>query len=213
MTTILDLIGSSIIGGLLLLTMMRMNMVAVDNQSFFTEDLVVQENLRNAVKIIENDLRKIGFGATIDENGNYPLASILTTADSNKITYWCGNNPDTPTAVDTISYTLSDSDRTTPNPYDLILTRRIATSTGEVKSYKICLGVTQFHLDYFGLGGVELAPPLNGNAKAQVQIIQVSLRLMSTYITRSQFESDSVGYLKRSALWRESQLVARNLTR
>jgi hypothetical protein len=213
MTTILDLIGSSIIGGLLLLTMMRMNMVAVDNQSFFTEDLAVQENLRNAVKIIENDLRKIGYGSQIDLNGNYPLMYILTIADSNKIKYWCGTDPNIPNAYDTISYTLSDSDRTTPNPYDLILTRRIVTSTGAVHSYKICLGVTQFHLDYFGLGGNQLTTPLTPNAKAQVQIIQVSLRIMSPYLTSSQFESDSVGYLKRSALWRESQLVARNLTR
>ncbi len=217
MSAVLDIIGSSIIGGLLVLTLLRMNVTATENQSFFADDLAVQLNLRNTVNIIESDFRKIGYGAVVDDTtGELHLESILIEADSNEIIFWADVNADG--RPDTISYSFKVKDTTTENPFDKVLYRRyiVAGSPDSSMEGPVSRGVTNFKLTYIGQIGDTMSVPLSIYDKTQVQLLQIDLNLQSPFLTYDPAEAgtvDTVEYLKRSALWRESRLIARNLTR
>ena len=60
-STILDIVGSMIVGGILLLTLFRMNSNATQNTYNFSGELTVQENLVTTVEVLEYDFRKIGY--------------------------------------------------------------------------------------------------------------------------------------------------------
>ena len=50
-----------IIGGILLLTLFRMNDNATRNTYNFSGELIVQQNLVTTVEVLEYDFRKIGY--------------------------------------------------------------------------------------------------------------------------------------------------------
>ncbi len=50
-----------IIGGILLLTLFRMNDNATKNTYNFSGELIVQQNLVTTVEVLEYDFRKIGY--------------------------------------------------------------------------------------------------------------------------------------------------------
>ncbi len=60
-SVILDIMGSMIIGGILLLTLFRMNDNATKNTYNFSGELIVQQNLVTTVEVLEYDFRKIGY--------------------------------------------------------------------------------------------------------------------------------------------------------
>ena len=60
-SVILDIMGSMIIGGILLLTLFRMNDNATRNTYNFSGELIVQQNLVTTVEVLEYDFRKIGY--------------------------------------------------------------------------------------------------------------------------------------------------------
>ena len=59
--TLFDLVGSVIIGGLLLITLLKLNDNATRNTYTFSGELIVQENLVTSVEVLEYDFRKIGY--------------------------------------------------------------------------------------------------------------------------------------------------------
>jgi len=97
MSTMLDMVGSFIIGGLLM--MMILNVNANFNMMSYEDrlDLMVQENLAELIEEIEFDFRKIGYGVQ-----NPSLAII--SADTSSISFWADLDNDG--ALDQVSYTL-----------------------------------------------------------------------------------------------------------
>src|SRR5690606_42097771 len=119
MSIILDLLGSSIIGGMLLFLILNLNLF-MNNASIFSDnELRLQQNAKTLAEIVNYDLRKIGY----KHNG----VSILT-ADKERIKFVgdlqkpgdVGHG-----VVDTVEYFLKDKSFAsgTPNPDDVILTR------------------------------------------------------------------------------------------
>jgi hypothetical protein len=212
----LDLIGSSIIAGLLMLTMVRMNANSHETSAFFTEDLAVQENLHQFVRVLESDFRKLGYGDSIvtTASGNIPLGWVIVYASDTAISFLADMNNDRRT--DTVFYWLGDTDRVSPNPKDRILWRKLGlvAGPGAEATRHVCSGIISFRLEYYGLGGVKLTEnPLPFSRKGQLQVVRITVNLQSPFLTQSQYDADSVGYQRRSALWRESRLIARNYTR
>ena len=62
-STIIDIIGSTLIGGMLLMILFRMNDAAVENTYVYGGELLVQQNLVEVVTLLEYDFRKIGYCA------------------------------------------------------------------------------------------------------------------------------------------------------
>src|SRR3990170_7762040 len=104
---VLDLAGSILIGGLIMLILFRMNDAAVENVYNNGGELSLQQNLSVTAKVLENDFRKIGFCADWKKIPD-PSKSILM-ADSNRIRFITdidknGSGPDG--EVDTLLYAL-----------------------------------------------------------------------------------------------------------
>ncbi len=160
----LDIIGSFVFGALLTLNVLRLNsdMTAQAYESSFT--YMAQRNAAAIAEVMEDDLRKMGFGVT---------GTSITLADSSQIRFLADLEEDG--AVDTLYYyvgSLSEADDT-PNPADRILYRVL----NGVAPPGMRLGVTKFALSYFGANGDSLALPVTpGN----IQQIRVDLTVEST---------------------------------
>jgi len=65
-SSLIDILGSIVIGGLLLMILLRMNETATQNTYEYNGELTVQQNLVSTVQLIEYDFRKIGYCADLD---------------------------------------------------------------------------------------------------------------------------------------------------
>ena len=59
--TLLDIVGSVIIGGLILLILFRLNSSATTNLYNNNSEEIVQRSMVSVVQVLESDFRKIGY--------------------------------------------------------------------------------------------------------------------------------------------------------
>lgn len=191
---LLDIVGSILVGGLLLLTLFRMNDNASQNTFNFSGELIVQENLIASIEVLEYDLRKIGYC----ENPFLinPSRAILF-ADSTQIRFLTDEDFDG--NLDTMEYFLgSTSELTiTPNPDDKLLYRIINGVPSSVN-----LGVTQFKMKYFDVFNNEIPIPVS--APTGIVSMQVDVSVENTAAYNEEY---------RFAFWRQVRLSSRNLNR
>jgi len=135
MNTMLDLLGATIIGGIIFLLIFNLNTYSARNQYSSDSDLTLQRNAKTLASIIENDVRKVGF----HYNG---LA--ITTAQPQKFSFY--SDIDSNGTVDNVTLTISDSTilTETPNPSDKIYYRIINGDTLKGAS----LGLTKLLFSY-----------------------------------------------------------------
>ncbi len=196
---ILDLAGSIIIGGLIMLILLRMNDAAVENVYNNGGELNLQQNLAVTAKVLENDFRKIGYCLNWQKIPD-PSKAILF-ADSNRIRFITdidknGIGPDG--IVDTMHYYLGPTSELTqtPNPRDRLLYRVINNESPK----GVNLGVTQFKLVYFDALGDTINFPIT--VPSEIYTLEINLTVENV-----------AGYDEKysSAFWRQIRLVARNL--
>ena len=72
---ILDIIGSSIIGGLLFLTLLNFTAQTMETKQTYRDEIVAQENLVNVVTVIEEDFRRMGY-CTVRSNVTNPIVTM-----------------------------------------------------------------------------------------------------------------------------------------
>lgn len=119
MNVLIDILGSSFIGGLILLIILKMNLF-MSNASYYSDnELRMQQNAKTLAEIINYDFRKIGY--------KFDNTAIIT-ADSQKIKFVCDlQKPGDPGfgKVDTVEYyVLGPSFAAgTSNPDDIVLVR------------------------------------------------------------------------------------------
>ncbi len=121
MATVIDILGSSFIGGLILLIIMKMNLF-MSNASYYSDnELQLQQNAKTLAEIINYDFRKIGYNVS---------GTAILTAEQKKIKLIgdlekpgdTGNG-----VVDTVEYYVLDSTFApeTKNPRDIVLVRKL----------------------------------------------------------------------------------------
>lgn len=162
MSAVLDMVGSFIIGGLLLLMILSVN---ANFNITSTEDrleLIVQENLTEIVEVLEYDFRKIGYGVT-------SAFTAITSIDTSAIAFW--SDLDNDGTIDQVTYSLSLPNAVpgTMNPRDRILHR---TVNGQTISSS--LGITSIQMSYFDESGVVTTNP------QMVRSIEYSITVEST---------------------------------
>ncbi len=193
-STIIDIISSSVIGGLLLLILLRTNASAVQNTYLNGQDLVNQEDLTTVVEILQHDFRKIGYCK--DWTKIDPRKAILS-ADSTSIKFLTDtkNNGN----VDTLYYYLGSTSELsgTPNPSDRLLYR---VKNSEVPKSSN-LGITEFNLSYFDTFGDTLSFPITDPGK--IASIQISVRVENPYAYNNNY---------KTAFWRQIRLAEPNLS-
>lgn len=193
--TLLDILGSALIAGFLLMIISHSN--ARMNETLFTtgNDLVVQEELVTLVQTIEEDFRRLGY-----------CRDQLKIADPSKAVLQAGaasisfqTDVDNDGNVDTLSYYLGAvADlAVTRNPRDRILYRKV-NGSGPMP---MNIGLTLFDVHYFDVNNNSIARPVA--SPSAVHQIEIDIRLESTapYDTTYSF-----------AAWRQLRLRSRNLT-
>lgn len=195
-SVLIDIAGSAIVGGILLLTLFRMNDNATQNTYNFGGELILQENMVTTVEVIEYDFRKIGYCENPFKILD-PSRAILK-ADTSSITYL--TDVDFDGKVDTVKYDLGSADEltSTPNPNDKMLYRIVnGNSTG------VNLGVTYFKIRYFDVLNNELTPPLS--VPTGIASMQIDVEVQNT----AAYNAGENPY--RQAFWRQIRLASRNL--
>jgi hypothetical protein len=193
-STLLDILGSIIIGGLVLLILFRVNTSATSNLYTNNSEANVQSAMISVGSVLEEDFRKIGYCKDWTKIPD-PTKAILF-ADTSSIKFLTDLNNDG--NVDTLSYYLGPASEllNTPNPNDRLL-YRVANSDVPKSSN---VGITEFKITYFDSFGNILSTPVT--PPSQIQKMQIDIMVEnaepidSTYVV---------------AFWRQLRLTARNL--
>ncbi|HRN25846.1 MAG: hypothetical protein IT276_04715 [Ignavibacteriaceae bacterium] len=193
-TTLLDILGSVIIGGVMMTIAYRLSDTITERTYNHSGELTIQQNLATAAQIIEYDFRKIGYC----KNWNLipdPTKALLY-ADTSEIKFY--TDIDDNGTVDSIHYYLGPTSELigSGNPRDRLLYRVL---NGEPHK-SANLGITQFYLVYFDALGDTLTPPIGINGG--VTSIEINLTVEST---------DAYDQKYSKAFWRQIRMVSRNL--
>ncbi|HSW54488.1 MAG TPA: hypothetical protein VLH59_05300 [Ignavibacteriaceae bacterium] len=191
---ILDIIGSIIIAGILMLSIFRVNNSSTEDLYRGSGNLVAQTNLATVVQILETDFRRIGYCADWKQIP-VPTEAILH-ADSASIRYLTDVDKDG--IVDTMYYyfdPLTDIPGT-PNPRDRFLYRVVNGET----PVGVNLGVTQFSLEYFNALGSKLSFPISDPREIFTMQIDITVEDVAAYDEKYQ-----------TIFWRQIRMAARNL--
>jgi len=191
---IIDLAGSMLVGGLMMLIIFRTSDSAAENVYNNGGELILQRNLAVTAEVLENDFRKIGYCSDWSKIPD-PSKSILQ-ADSTRIKFL--TDVDSDGAVDTMHYYLGSASALvqTANPRDRLLYRVINNETPA----GINLGVTQFKLVYFNPLGDTIAFPVT--MPSEIYTMEINITVENTEAYNQKYSS---------AFWRQIRLVARNL--
>jgi len=191
---ILDIVGSSIIAGILMLSIFRLNNNSTEDLYRGTSNLSAQTNLATVVEILEADLRRIGYCADW-EKIPAPTEAILY-ADSISIRYLTDINSDG--IVDTMYYYFDYAKDIpeTPNPRDRFLYRIVNGAT----PVEANLGLTQFKMEFFDAIGNSLSFPIADPRLINSMQIDITVEDVAAYDENYQ-----------TVFWRQIRMAARNL--
>lgn len=202
-STILDILGSIVTGGFLLLLLARINGAAVENVYNNTEELVLQRNLTTSVSIIENDFRRIGYckDYTLFRNTNAIVSATDTSISFLTDVY-------DKKKVDTLNYYVGPPSEltATPNPRDRFLYRVVNNDN----PIGVSLGVTQFELVYFDVYGDTLHTPVihpSSISSIEINVVVENVEGYGGNSAEEQQEKYSTAY------WRQIRLASMNLTK
>jgi len=193
-STLIDILGSIMIGGILLMILLRLNDSAVQNAFQYNSESITQRNLVEIVQLLEYDFRKIGFCKNWN---NFPdPTKAIISADSTSIKFL--TDVDSDKDMDTLSYILSSASvlSQTPNPNDKMLYRRINSEPLAGSN----LGVTQFRLTYFDSFGAEIPFPIL--IPSEIYTMQIDLVVEDVVAYNQEYNR---------VFWRQIRLAARNL--
>ncbi len=191
---LLDILGSVIIGSILMLSMARVNESSTKDLYKGSGNLVAQTNLATIVQILETDFRKIGYCADWQQIPT-PTEAILY-ADSCSIRYLTDVESDG--KVDTMYYYIDYTTDIpeTPNPRDRFLYRVVNSE----KPVGVNLGVTQFNMNFYNALGTELTFPIADPREIYTMQIDITVEDVAAYNQEYQ-----------TVFWRQIRMAARNL--
>jgi hypothetical protein len=205
MATILDLVASTIFGGMLLVIILNANDMALESQSIQTGDVMVQEILVSTVRLIEGEYRNMGFG--VPEN----TVSVVT-ADSTRLSFLTdlGKDGGVP---DTISYWIGPTSEllSTQNELDRYLYRKVNASVPQ----KVGV-VTVFQMSYKTQSGENLPIPVPASRLSEIHLVEVTVEVQNPYaISKNQAQINPGERTAKfsSALWQQTRLASQNTRR
>jgi len=208
-STLLDILGAMLIGGLMLLTINTMNKSTAETSSNFHSDLIAQQNLVSIVQLIEHDFTRIGYCEDVDSILN--PQEMITEADSTSITFWTDLATDASEfrgdgIKEKLTYELGPDIIGTPNPDDKILYRYKEGTTKDASN----LGITKFALTYYDNMKNELTHPIDPTLIASIQI---DLRVEDCYGYDSDNTEKTHEEIFPTVFWRQIRMATKNISR
>lgn len=202
MSVMLDLIGSVVIAGFVILMGLRLNETISGSADATMAGLNVQESMAELVSNLESDFRKAGYQVAD------PTKTILL-ADTSHIKF-CGAM-ERNGSVDTVEWYTGPPLATLPNPNVRVLYRNVADSTGVwTGGGAAALGVTQFKLKYYAQDGT-VVNPLDAANYSKIWVIEIALRVESPYKVQDAVNTDNSQFAV--SFWKQTRLSSRNMSR
>ncbi len=146
MNVILDILGASLIGGIVMLLVVNLNAYSQETKYASDADLRLQQDAKTLAEILNDDLRKIGYkysGTAITEAGQQRISfkgDINNDGIMDQVTYFLGSKDD------------ADA---TPNPNDRVLFRVVNNDTTGGPT----LGLTDLRFSYLNSKEIATAVP------------------------------------------------------
>jgi len=193
-TTILDILSATIVGGLLMLILMRINGNVIENNFIHGNDRSLQRGLAETAMVVEEDLRVMGYCA--DPFKLTEEMSRVIYADSSYISFYTDVDDDG--ELDSLKYFISDLSALsgTKNPRDRILYRQVNTQT----PFIVSTNIVQFKLSYFDALGFELTTPVA--SPGRISHLEISFKVEDPEAYDEQYSE---------AYWQQVRLTSRNL--
>lgn len=204
-SSIIDIISSAVVAGVLLLIALRLNAQASETSMIYNGSATLQQNMVTLVRMLEHDFRDIGYCKNYIKVPDPSKA--IRKADTSDITFWTDvNNSGN---LDSIRWYVGPPSEltSTPNPRDRMIYRVVNNGTPVGWN----LGVTQFKLQYFAYDGDTIPTPVT--QPGLIYTMQISLACESPvpFVEqyRAQARHDSLADFQ--VFWRQLRLAARNL--
>jgi hypothetical protein len=211
-SSILDIITSAILAGVLLLIALRLNAQSNESTMQYNSSVILQQNITTVVGWIEHDFRQIGY---CRDYKKVPIPSrAFRDARDTTITFWTdintdGHPPDG--SLDSIKWYLGASNdsivKYTDNPRDRLIYRVVNNGTPVGWN----LGVTQFSLAYYDFMRNRLSTPVT--SPDLIYEIQITIKCESPFIPKQSTYTAAKGNdtSDYQVFWRQIRLAARNL--
>lgn len=203
---ILDILGSAVIGGILLMTLLNMKAANTENTLRYYGHKVLQSNLIVLTEMLDNDFKQIGYAN--DSSYSNPISFATRTGIKFKTSIKPNKTCNPDGAMDFIEYSFSGTDNNTPNPNDIKLTRVITSSdpnfaqSGAISQQSY--GLTGFTFTYRDINGnfLDLNSTSSQLLRNAIYSIQLDITMQSTAIY-FRAKVDSIDqYNQESVTWR-----------
>lgn len=199
-STMLDVVGSFFIGGILLIMALRLNASGMETSTVYNSNLILQQNLTTLVQMIEHDFRKIGYCR--DWKKIPDPSKAIRIADSSRFRFW--TDADNNGTVDSLTYFIGPTSELTdtPNPRDRYLYRQVNNGT----PVPMNLGVTQFSLRYRDAENDLLTFPVTD--PRLVYFMEINVAVETAAPLEQEYLQDTTQY---QVYWRQIRLLTKNL--
>lgn len=193
-STLLDIMGSTIVGGLLLLILLRLHGAVAGNSIIYGSDRSLQRSLAETAAIVEYDFRKMGYCE--DPFKLTEEMQIIIVADSEFISFYTDTDRDG--NIDVMSYFLSDTTALleTKNPRDRILYRQINSEL----PFMISTNITEMHMEYYNVFGKLLPSPVA--SPLEIAHMKISFKVEDPEAFNEEYSQ---------AYWQQVRLTSKNL--
>lgn len=176
----LGLLTSYVISGILLMSIIALNMSVSSSSTEITLTQMTREKAAGVQQMLTHDIQKIGY------NRAGKTDPMLTMADSHRVAFRTNIDNSYDGSVELVTWELTTNGiSSTDNPNDVVLLRTVEdVDTGSlIDQTAIRLGVTNFnvkYLDEFGEPLSEhLSPPLSSGQRETIRQLYVELELQS----------------------------------
>lgn len=193
-TTIIDILGAIIIGGIVLMNLLNMNQNVVQAESMYGHDKSLQVDVVILATIMDRDFGLLGYC------GDYTKmdSTAIIFGDSVSIRFLA--DVDNNGIFDTLYYFTSDTAALshTPNPRDRILYRQLNSNP----PFVVANNITEFNLKYLDTFSNEQPIPINLNTI--VNYVRIAFKVEDPFAYSEEYTE---------ALWRRLTVTANNLTK
>ncbi len=199
MSIMMDLIGSVIIAGYVILLGLRLNMNMSDNAVATSTNVNLQEAMVDIVQTIESDFKKIGFGLAD------PTLAVAY-ADSQKIRFRA--DMDRNGTIDSVEWYVGNAMWKVTgngNVRDSLYVRNLYRKYNNGTALLAAVNVTQFNLKFLDQDGVATTILTN------IAMIESTIAISSPFKVVDQVNPDRTAYA--TTIWRQGRTSTRNTKR
>ena len=187
MSSVIDVIGSTVVFGVLILLVIQLNIFAVEanTQTVLAvstqERLIGYEDAAGASAVLEHDLLKIGYRC--------PVFPAITFADSDRIHFRCDLNNDG--SLDSVKYYVSGA--TVVRRDENTLLRNVVRRVNLDPVNGSWLEVSQFRLTYLDDRGKTIPTPVASVLLPSIRSIRIQMTVQSRTRVQNTWDSNFAG--------------------